>query len=228
MIETEAIRQSAPLLLKGRDFRVRRSNNGRFSYAGIDHWWSGMQTGLLGKHQVENAALVLAVSELLMRSDENLLKDHIQYGLEQTRWPGRLEVVSQHPIVILDGAHNLMAARQLGRYLQDTLAGRRVTMVAGILDDKPYEAILKDLVAPCARLIITQAKIDRSLPPETLEAAARPLVSEVEIITDVGAAVRHAINTSGPDDAICVAGSLYVVGEAKAELEKSADSLYPI
>lgn len=101
-------------------------------------------------------------------------------------------------------------------------------MVAGILDDKPYEAILKDLVAPCARLIITQAKIDRSLPPETLEAAARPLVSEVEIITDVGTAVRHAINTSGPDDAICVAGSLYVVGEAKAELEKSADSLYPI
>jgi dihydrofolate synthase/folylpolyglutamate synthase len=114
-----------------------------------------------------------------------------------------------------------MAARRLGRFLQDALAGRRITMVAGILDDKPYESILKDLVAPCARLIITRPKIDRSLPPETIEAAARPLISDIETISDVGDAVRHAIATSRPEDAVCIAGSLYVVGEAKAALEES-------
>ncbi|BBO86634.1 bifunctional folylpolyglutamate synthase/dihydrofolate synthase [Desulfosarcina ovata subsp. sediminis] len=228
VIEAVANRQSAPLYIKGRDFRVRRSGNGRFSYAGIDHWWPGMKSGLMGNHQVDNAALVLAASELLMRREPNLLKDQIQFGLAQNRWPGRLEVVSEKPFVILDGAHNLMAARRLGRYLQDNLAGRRITMVAGILEDKPYEAILKDLVAPCARLIVTRAKIDRSLPPETLESVARPLVPDIQIVNDVAEAVRYAIATSAPEDAVCIAGSLYVVGEAKAELDKSGEALYPI
>ncbi|WP_319408649.1 folylpolyglutamate synthase/dihydrofolate synthase family protein [uncultured Desulfosarcina sp.] len=228
VIEKTAAGQSAPLFMKGRDFHVRRTADDRFSYFGMDHRWAGMRTGLMGNHQLDNASLTLAACELIMRGHARLSKDHIQSGLAQNRWPGRLEVVSQKPYVILDGAHNLMAARRLGRYLQDALAGRRITMVAGILEDKPYESILKDLVAPCSRLIITRAKIDRSLPPETLEAAARPLIDDIQIIADVGDAVRHAIATSRPEDAVCVAGSLYVVGEAKAALEKSGGALFQI
>ena len=228
VIEKIASGQSAPLFMKGRDFRVRRAGKDRFSYLGIDHHWTGMQTGLMGGHQVDNASLTLAACEIVMRNQDRLSKDHIQSGLVQNRWPGRLEVVSQKPYVILDGAHNLMAARRLGRFLQDALAGRRITMVAGILDDKPYEAILKDLVAPCSRLIITRPEIDRSLPPETLEAVAKPLISDIQIIANVGDAVRHAIATSGADDAVCIAGSLYVVGEAKAALDESGDSLFQI
>jgi dihydrofolate synthase/folylpolyglutamate synthase len=195
---------------------------------GIDHRWKGMRSGLMGSHQLDNASLTLAACEIIMRKDAQLSNDHIQSGLAQNRWPGRLEVVCQTPYVILDGAHNLMAARRLGRFLQNTLAGRRITMVTGILDDKPYAAILKDLVAPCSRLILTRSTIDRSLPPETLEAAAKPLISDIQIIADVGDAVRHAIATSRPEDAVCIAGSLYVVGEAKAALEKSGESLFQI
>ena len=228
VIEETSRKHAAPLYVMGRDFRVRRTGSDRFSYWGLDHSWKGLKTGLMGGHQVDNAALVLATSELIMRQTPALCKDHIQYGLAQNRWPGRLEVVSQKPYVIMDGAHNLMAARRLGRFLQDALAGRRITMVAGILDDKPFEAILKDLVAPCERLIITQAKIDRSLPAKQLEIAARSLIDDIQIIEDVGEAVHHAIATSTPDDAICIAGSLYVVGEAKAAIEKSADNLFQV
>jgi dihydrofolate synthase/folylpolyglutamate synthase len=228
VIEKIASGRSAPLYMKGRDFRVRRTGDDRFSYFGMDHRWAGMRTGLMGSHQLDNASLTLAACELIMRSQARLSKDHIQSGLAQNRWPGRLEVVSQRPYVILDGAHNLMAARRLGRFLQDALAGRRITMVAGILEDRPYESILKDLVAPCSRLIITRPKIDRALPPETLEAVARPLIEDIRIIADVGDAVRHAIATSRPEDAVCVAGSLYVVGEAKAALEKSGGALFQI
>ena len=228
VIEQAAAEQSAPVYMKGRDFRVRRNGDDRFSYWGIDHRWPGMRTGLVGSHQVDNAALTLAACEVLMRSGIEVTRANIQAGLILNHWPGRLEVVSEKPFMILDGAHNLMAARRLSRYLQDTLAGRHITMVAGILDDKPYEAILKDLVAPCERLIITRAKIDRSLPAKTLEAAARPLISDIEIVDDVGDAVRHAIATSKPDDAICIAGSLYVVGEAKAAMEDAGDSLFQV
>lgn len=228
VVEKIAAAQHAPLFLKGRDFRVRRGTADRFSYTGIDHRWPGMRTGLAGAHQIDNASLVLAACELLMRDRVDLKREQIQAGLAQNHWPGRLEVVSQKPYVVLDGAHNLMAAKRLGRFLKTALAGKRITMVAGILDDKPYQAILKDLLAPCTRLIITRPKIDRALPPETLESVARPLIGQIEIIADVGEAVRHAIATSGPDDAVCVAGSLYVVGEAKAALEKSSDSLFQV
>ncbi|WP_419656789.1 FolC: folylpolyglutamate synthase [Desulfosarcina variabilis str. Montpellier] len=223
VVEKTAAAQKAPLFLKGRDFRVRRSGSGGFSYTGIEHQWKGMQTGLAGAHQIDNAALVLAACEVLMRGQVNLTKEQIQYGLTNNRWPGRLEVVSEKPYVILDGAHNLMAARRLSKFLQTSLSGKRITMVAGILDDKPYQAILKDLVAPCSRLIITQPKIDRALAPEILKAVAEPLIEEIEIVSDVGDAVRHAVATSGPNDAVCVAGSLYVVGEAKAALQQVSD-----
>ena len=228
VVEKTAARRSAPLFIKGRDFGVRRTGNNQFSYTGIDHRWPNMQTALMGGHQVENAALTLAACELLMRTHKQISRAHIQDGLIQTRWPGRLEVVSQRPYVILDGAHNLMAARGLRRFLQANLTGRHITMVAGILNDKPYAAILKDLVAPCQRLIITQAKIERSLPPETLAAVARPLIADVRIIPDVAEAVRQAIATSGPDDAVCVGGSLYVVGEAKAMLDDVGDAIFHI
>ena len=228
VVEKIAADHQAPLFLKGRDFRIRRSGSGSFSYTGIDHQWKGMQTGLAGAHQVDNAALVLAACEVLMRGPLDLSKEQIQYGLINNRWPGRLEVVSEKPYVVLDGAHNLMAARRLGGFLQTALAGKRITMVAGILDDKPYQAILKDLLSPCSRLIITQPKIDRALAPEILQAAAGPLIEEIEIVSDVGDAVRHAIATSGPNDAVCVAGSLYVVGEAKAALQQTPDLLFQV
>lgn len=228
VIEESASCQSASLFLKGRDFRIRRTGKDRYSYSGIDHRWTDIRIGLIGGHQVDNASLTLAACEIIQRNHARLRIEHIQSGLAQNRWPGRLEVVSQQPYVILDGAHNLMAARWLSRFLRDALAGRRITMVAGILDDKPYAAILKDLVAPCSRLIITRPKINRSLPPATLEAVARPLIADIRIVPDVGDAVRLAIATSGPDDAVCIAGSLYVVGEAKAALEKSAESLFQL
>jgi dihydrofolate synthase/folylpolyglutamate synthase len=228
VVQEVAAEKSAPLYSKGRDFRVRRSGKDRFSYFGIDNSWNAMRLGLMGSHQVDNAALALAACEILMRDKIVLTREQIQSGLTSNRWPGRLEVVSEKPFVLLDGAHNLMAARRLGRFLREELENRRITMVAGILDDKPYTSILKDLVTPCSRLIVTQPKIDRALPPETIAEAARPLISNIEIVPDVAEAVRHALATSESEDAICIAGSLYVVGEAKAEIEKSGNALFQI
>jgi dihydrofolate synthase/folylpolyglutamate synthase len=95
-------------------------------------------------------------------------------------------------------------------------------MVIGILDDKPYRAMLRLLLPMATRAIITQAKINRALPAEKIEATARGLVSDIRIIPDVGDALRCAVETAAPDSLTLVAGSLYVVGEAKAALEKGS------
>ena len=221
VIENKAAEKSAPLFCLGKDFKVRRSASGTFSYHGIEANWQGLQTGLAGSHQVDNAALVLAACEILIQNGGKLSLNNIKAGLLKNRWPGRLEIVSTEPQIILDGAHNFIAARNLARFLSAHFADRNLTMIIGILDDKPYNAMLKCLLPTANRVILTRAKINRALEPEKLEAFAKKIVPKVIINADVRQALNFAIDTSSPDDVICVAGSLYVVGEAKQALESS-------
>ena len=212
--------KSAPFFRLGDDFRVRRNRSGTFTYFGMENTWRDLQTGLLGNYQVDNAALVVSACEVLNKKNTNIPIKSIKEGLVNNNWPGRLEVVSTKPFVILDGSHNLIAARNLARYLSDNLSDRNITLVIGILDDKPYSAMLKSLLPICSRAILTSPKIDRALSPERLFAVAESLISDITIIPDVTKAVNHAIESSRHGDAVCIAGSLYVVGEAKKALEK--------
>ena len=211
---------SAPLYRYGEKFRVRRTSAGTFNYFGVDHEWRNVRTPLMGNYQVDNTALVLAACEVLAQKGSALPEERIKAGLKSTHWPGRLEVVCRSPLVILDGAHNLMAARNLARFLAANLEDRKMTLVVGILDDKPYPSMLKDLLPLCTRVIVTQAQIDRALPPETLQELAQLTVTDTIIVRDVAEAVKHALQTVDPTEAVCIAGSLYVVGEAQSALQR--------
>ncbi len=225
VIEHQAATERARLVQWGRDFKTRRHPTSGFNYIGLYNRWSGIQLNLAGEHQVDNAALVLAACELLAHGNHAQIGETaIRHGLSTVSWPGRLEIALKEPYLILDGAHNLMSARILGRYLTRHLADRHITLVVGILDDKPYNSILKDLITPCKQVIVTQPKIDRAIPIERLEIIAKAFNPNVTVKKDVAEAVRYAIATASPQDVICVAGSLYVVGEAKtalAQMERS-------
>lgn len=214
-----AEKQGAPFYRLGDEFQAKRTPDGAFTYQGIENTWHDMRTGLAGNYQVDNAALVLAACEILSRNGTNLPVDCIREGLAKNVWPGRLEVVSQSPFVLLDGAHNLAAAENLAAFLSTSLAGRKITLVAGILDDKPYAEMLKAMLPVCSRAILTAPEIDRALPPERLETVAKGIIQDIIIIPNVGKAVNYAIESASPDEVICIAGSLYVVGEAKTELK---------
>jgi dihydrofolate synthase/folylpolyglutamate synthase len=222
VVESVAAENSAPLFRLGRDFKMRRSAADTATYSGLNFRWRGLKTALRGGHQLENTALALAACDVLSPVIGVIESECLQRGLAETRWPGRLEQVLDRPLTLLDGAHNLIAARTLGRYLKTGLAGRAITLVVGILDDKPYREILSALVPHCRRVILTRPQIDRALPPESLIPATSELTADWRVIPNVAAAVSHAINSSKPDDVVCIAGSLYVVGEAKAALENLA------
>jgi dihydrofolate synthase/folylpolyglutamate synthase len=219
VIEAVALEKSAPIYRYGDSFRVRRTPGDTFSYFGLEHVWKGLTSGLPGSHQIRNAALVLAACECLMQKKVSLTLEQVKSGLLDTKWPGRLEIVRQKPLVILDGAHNFMAARALKKYLTQSLKDRKITMVIGILDDKPYQAMLKILLPGCHRVIVTKAGIDRALPVETLYEVAKQHVPNIKIIPRVADALNYAIKTTPKKHAVCVAGSLYVVGEAKEAIE---------
>ncbi|MCJ7615442.1 MAG: bifunctional folylpolyglutamate synthase/dihydrofolate synthase, partial [Desulfobacterales bacterium] len=150
-----ASEKSAPFYRFGEDFKVRRSRNNKFTYYGIENTWHNLHTGLQGDYQIDNAAIVLAACELLDKNKAEIPLNSIQKGLEKNRWPGRLEIVSDNPLIILDGAHNLIATRRLVKYLAKNLSRRKITLVAGILDDKPYSSMIKTLCSVCHRAILT-------------------------------------------------------------------------
>ena len=212
--------KSAPFFRLGDDFSVRRNKSGAFTYFGMGNTWPDLHTGLLGNYQVDNSALVVAACEVLNKKNTKISIKSIKEGLVNNNWPGRLEVVSKNPFILLDGAHNLIAARNLAKYLSNNLSNSNITLVIGILDDKPYKAMFKSLLPICSKVIITSPRIDRALSTERLSAVAKSLISDITIIPDVGKAVNHAIEKARPGDAVCIAGSLYVVGEAKKALDK--------
>jgi len=210
-----------------KDFSARKNpRQNTYTYKGLNKNFNKLIKPLPGDHQKDNLSLALAACELIFEKLQLIDKKYnfnetlVKEGLSIAKWPGRLEHIQQNPLVIIDGAHNLKAASVLSKYLLSTMEKTRLTLVIGILDDKPYKKMLKSLV-PCAQnIIITKAKIDRSLDPSILKEAAQKFTTcPVTIIEDVKEAVIHAINTSNTEDAICIAGSLYVAGEAKEKFD---------
>ena len=230
-----AAERNAPFFRLGEHFRIRRNQAGGpvsgtstvFSYYGGNLRLKNLHTSLAGSHQADNAALSVAAAEILSEKGCALLPESsIRAGLAGAVWPGRLEVLPTRPEVIIDGAHNLEAARRLNTFLRDYSAGRPVTMVIGILDDKPLAAMLRCFLPLAGHVIFTQPLIDRRLPAEKLYEAALRLFPDrpfsTEITGSVPEAVRRAMESAQPDHLVCIAGSLYVAGEARHEFERMA------
>ena len=219
-VENKAAERGAPCHRMGRDFTSRRSPSGHFTYRGLDHAWRHLTTNLVGPHQVENAALALAAAEVLLRKGVAIEEGHLRQGLNHAHWPGRLDIVCEEPLIILDGAHNLMAARNLGRYLAEAHPDREIIMVAGILDDKPAAEMLAALLKPCQLAIITAPAIERAIPSKALLRIANQFIDKLDEIPTVDRAVARALQLVRQDQVICIAGSLYVVGEAMQTLQR--------
>jgi dihydrofolate synthase/folylpolyglutamate synthase len=217
VIKKTAQEKSAPLYVYRQDFKVRRKKQeGCFTYYGMNNIWQDMRVELKGKHQVDNGALALAACEILKTVADKISERTIRMGLKATLWPGRLEVVSQNPLTMVDGAHNLMSIHKLSDYLEESHPDKKITLVTGVLDDKSYSAMFKRLLPLCSSVILTQAKTERAIEPEKLFQVAKDLCNDVTIINDIPEAIRHAERKTSAGDMICISGSLYVVGEAKA------------
>ena len=194
VIEKIAAEKIAPLYRLGRDFKIRRNQSGFFTYYGLRDTWDDLRTALRGSHQADNAALVLAACELLNAHKGQIELSEIRSGLRTNKWPGRLETVSTDPLIIMDGAHNLAAARNLASFLSSNLKGLKLILVIGILDDKPYKMMLKILL-PCAnRVVLTRAQTGRALDPLKLQKIANQLGVDSLVIPDVAGAIKFAID----------------------------------
>ena len=221
VIEQAALEKGVPLLRLGKEIKIRKEGKGSFTYVGIKHRWPHLKVALLGQHQMTNAALCLGALELLMEKGLEVRDDTIHSGLAATRWPGRLEVVSKEPFVLLDGAHNPSAVKTLKAFLQNGVVSGRLILVLGILHDKAWKPMLRELAGICDRMILTKPQYERAADPEELASFVRSLTQELVVIPHLPDAVSFALGEADRGDMVCITGSLYTVGEAKAYLEES-------
>jgi dihydrofolate synthase/folylpolyglutamate synthase len=170
---------------------------------------------MLGAHQAENAATAVAVADGLRERGEAINEGAIADGLAHARIRGRLEVMGQRPLVVVDGAHNAESAEALARALKDYFRWQRCYFVLGVTADKDLDGIGAAL-APMAELFAccrfeNPRSRDGAAIAEQLSAFGRPAIA----YEDVATALQATLSEAGPEDLVCVTGSLYVVAEAR-------------
>jgi dihydropteroate synthase len=178
---------------------------------------------LLGAYQAANAGVAVAIARQLLDGESEAAEaagpdgasaDTIARGLRNAHWPGRFEVVEREPSVVLDGAHNPGACRELVRNLEE-LPYDDLHLVFGAMHDKDYRAMAEALPDP-ASVITCRPNLDRA---EDAEVVARAFesagVEDVRVGGAVADALRDAKRRADPGDCVLVAGSLYLIGEAR-------------
>ncbi|MDD3845152.1 MAG: bifunctional folylpolyglutamate synthase/dihydrofolate synthase [Syntrophorhabdaceae bacterium] len=202
---------ASPLRVLGKDFIFRKRGDRRFSYRGIAQKYDDVVLNLDGDHQLSNAALALCVVESLLGAGFSVGEDHVRGALGSVKWQGRLEMVREQPLVILDGAHNLSGVRALKRFLSSRYRDRRKVLVFGVMRDKQYGRMLEVMNGCVDLAILTQPKTERALKAETMRGLARNSI----VTKDTKSALRKARQFAGNEDLILVTGSFYTIGEAK-------------
>jgi len=176
---------------------------------------------LHGRHQADNAVVAItAVEAFFARALE---ADVIDEAFAAVTMPGRFEVLGHQPLVIVDGAHNPAGADVCASVFFEDFdpAGRRLLLL-GCLQGRDPDAMLEALRADDFDLVVCcTAPSPRGLPAQEVAQAARRMgCDDVETVDSVEAAIGRALEHSGPDDALLIAGSLYVVGAARSYLRR--------
>lgn len=178
--------------------------------------YSDVEISMVGRHQAENLKTALATLEILRRSGAvKLDREALYEGLKRARQPGRFEVISEDPLVIIDGAHNEAGAQALQETMAQHFAGKKILLVAGILADKEIDSIVKFLTKITDHIIVTEPDNPRKLAAEKLAEHVADFGVAAEAVSDVEAAVHRAKELADGYDVILFAGSLYLIGDVR-------------
>lgn len=176
-----------------------------------------LELSLLGVHQFENAAAAVATVETLRESGLPITEESIRQGLRDTRWPARLQVVGRSPWQLVDGAHNADSIAKMFAALRRHFDYDRLLLVFGPLADKDVSGMAREIASAAVDRVYTCAVAHpRATPPAEVAAALRAAAPSLDIAVygDTQTALIAALADAAPRDLVCVAGSLYLAGEA--------------
>ena len=187
-------------------------DNDRINYSGVSWSLAGVTVPLHGTAQRSNAALALAALEVLSRNGRSVEKGHAREGVETVRWPGRLQVISRTPDVVVDGACNIDAVNEVCSFASARSSRESTVAVVAMCRDKDIRGVLGILGRCAGKIVLTEVENPRALSAAELAESA-PSVSDVIVEPDTGAALHRATEAAGTEGLVLVTGSLYLVGD---------------
>jgi dihydrofolate synthase/folylpolyglutamate synthase len=206
----------------GGDFAiVDHQNEGfgqRFTLRGLAGEYRDLFLPLLGLHQLENVAVaVAAVEAFLGGGKQRILDDILRVALADASSPGRLQILSRQPLIVLDAAHNPHGAAVLAGALQNSFDAKRFVGVVGVLGEKDAAGLLRALEPVLEEIIVTKSSSPRSLAVDDLADLASEIFGEhrVHVAHGIASALQDAQQLLGEGlaDAIVVSGSITLVGD---------------
>ncbi|MCR1900292.1 bifunctional folylpolyglutamate synthase/dihydrofolate synthase [Irregularibacter muris] len=185
-----------------------------FSYQGLRLHLPRIEISLLGQHQIYNAATALMAIEVLIEKGYLLSNESVLQGLKKARWPGRFEVISKEPYIILDGAHNVDGAKAFAKAMKNYFPHRKITLMIGILKDKEIEKILREILPLGDKIIAIPIDNPRAISPEELEGIVKKIKSKIKCssMDSIAQAIQWAKERPS-QEVIAFTGSLYMLGE---------------
>ena len=183
---------------------------------------------LLGAHQLENAASAVAVLESLTEQGYSIPDQAFAEGFASVSWPCRMEVLSQSPLVVADGAHNAYSMAALLDSLPKYFDYSNLVVIAGFSRDKSVKDMIALLAKGTPKVITTRSRHPRSTPPQELAGLFREqALTGVKATESIRDAVSQAKEMAGPNDLILGTGSLFVAAEVREVLLRIEPEVYP-
>jgi len=214
--------KKADLLQLGIDFRISNirlyEKITTFDYTDENVTIKDLSVNLSGKHQAYNGGVaVRSFIEWQHANETDLNETVIRKGLQNVNWIGRMQVIHEHPTVLIDGAHNEEGINLLVKSISEIYSDRRLLVVLAILRDKKLEQMISQISNLANKLIISKNKSKRAAEIEDQVRFAEKYSSDYETSKDVVTATRRALEQANPEDVIIITGSLYTISEVLAE-----------
>ena len=203
----------------------RRTSSGiegqTFSLMTPDHQYPELHIPLIGRHQVLNASTAVLAVEAM---DFIISKEAVVVGLNEVSWPGRLEVLRKHPLLVLDCAKDAEATAAATEAIQEEFSYDRLIAIVSISSDKKIPLMIQNIAQIADHFILTTHSVERrAADPEYLGEEVRRNGRTFEILEDQRKALEKALKLTGENDMVLVIGSVYLAGDIRG-LMKSIGS----
>lgn len=185
-----------------------------FCYPGYEE----LHLPLIGPHQVHNAALVLQAVEILQERGWSIPKEAVMDGLSKVHWPARMELLHEHPTILLDGGHNPQGAQAAASALKELFPGKKIRFLMGVMADKDVDSMVESLL-PLAECFYTVTPNNpRSMSADVLAEKLRSLGATATAYEPLEAGISAFVQEAGEEDVLCAVGSLYLAGDVRQQI----------
>ncbi len=200
-----------PADLDGQAFTARRITDGGSDLDG-EYWMP-----LLGRHQLENGTSAIAALDILRQRGFRIPAEAVHEGLRDIHWPGRLEILSREPLVVVDCAHNPYSAQMLRKALEEWFPDQRWVLIFGASADKDIAGMLQALLPISEYIIVTRSNHPRAASPIELADIVASAGSGAEVNVNVRKSLQRGLAMMDPDNGLLMTGSIFLVADARGE-----------